>query len=308
MAEGRRGLGRGLSALLGESEAELASAEGRDADRAVASAAARETPIELLRRNPDQPRRQFTEGNINELADSIREVGILQPILVRPAPGSTGDYQIVAGERRWRAAQMAGLKTVPILVRELDDLAVLEIGIIENVQRADLNPVEEAMGYRALIERFGRTQEAVAQTVGKSRSHVANALRLLSLPDEVQALLLSGALSAGHARAIVSASDPVGLARQIVDGGLSVRATEALVRKAGTGTVSRPSQPGKAAGFKDADTRALETDLSDILGLDVEILDRDGAGEIRISYATLEQLDDLCRRLTRTAAGIGTRD
>lgn len=308
MAEGRRGLGRGLSALLGESEAELASAEGRDADRAVASAAARETPIELLRRNPDQPRRQFTEGNINELADSIREVGILQPILVRPAPGSTGDYQIVAGERRWRAAQMAGLKTVPILVRELDDLAVLEIGIIENVQRADLNPVEEAMGYRALIERFGRTQEAVAQTVGKSRSHVANALRLLSLPDEVQALLLSGALSAGHARAIVSASDPVGLARQIVDGGLSVRATEALVRKAGAGTVSRPSQPGKAGGFKDADTRALETDLSDILGLDVEILDRDGAGEIRISYATLEQLDDLCRRLTRTAAGIGTRE
>jgi ParB family chromosome partitioning protein len=286
----------------------LASAEGREADRAVASAAARETPIELLRRNPDQPRRQFTESDINELADSIREVGILQPILVRPAPGSTGDYQIVAGERRWRAAQMAGLKTVPILVRELDDLAVLEIGIIENVQRADLNPVEEALGYRALIERFGRTQEAVAQTVGKSRSHVANALRLLSLPDEVQALLLSGALSAGHARAIVSASDPVGLARQIVDGGLSVRATEALVRKAGTGTVSRPSQPGKAAGFKDADTRALETDLSDILGLDVEILDRDGAGEIRISYATLEQLDDLCRRLTRTAAGMGTRD
>ncbi len=308
MAEGRRGLGRGLSALLGESEAELASAEARDADRAVASAAARETPIELLRRNPDQPRRQFTENDINELADSIREVGILQPILVRPAPGSAGDYQIVAGERRWRAAQMAGLKTVPILVRELDDLAVLEIGIIENVQRADLNPVEEALGYRALIERFGRTQEAVAQTVGKSRSHVANALRLLSLPDEVQGLLLSGALSAGHARAIVSASDPVGLARQIVDGGLSVRATEALVRKAGTGSASRPSRPGKAGGVKDADTRALEADLSDILGLDVEILDRDGAGEIRISYATLEQLDDLCRRLTRTAAGLGTRD
>jgi len=248
------------------------------------------------------------EGDINELADSIREVGILQPILVRPAPDSAGDYQIVAGERRWRAAQMAGLKTVPILVRELDDLAVLEIGIIENVQRADLNPVEEALGYRALIERFGRTQEAVAQTVGKSRSHVANALRLLSLPDEVQSLLLSGALSAGHARAIVSASDPVGLARHIVDGGLSVRATEALVRKGGSSSAARPSRPGKAAGFKDADTRALETDLSDILGLDVEILDRDGAGEIRISYATLEQLDDLCRRLTRTAAGSGTRD
>jgi len=308
MAEGRRGLGRGLSALLGESEAELASTEARDADRAVASAAARETPIERLRRNPDQPRRQFIEGDINELADSIRQVGILQPILVRPDPGFAGDYQIVAGERRWRAAQMAGLKTVPILVRELDDLAVLEIGIIENVQRADLNPVEEALGYRALIERFGRTQEAVAQTVGKSRSHVANALRLLSLPDEVQALLLTGALSAGHARAIVSTFDPVGFARQIVDGALSVRATEALVRKAGAGSASRPDRLGKASASKDADTRALETDLSDILGLDVEILDRDGAGEIRISYATLEQLDDLCRRLTRTAAGTGTRD
>jgi ParB family transcriptional regulator, chromosome partitioning protein len=308
MAEGRRGLGRGLSALLGESEAELASTEAREASGALASAAARETPIELLSRNPDQPRRHFNEADIAELADSIREVGIIQPLLVRPVPGSAGDFQIVAGERRWRAAQMAGLKTVPVLVRDLDDLAVLEIGIIENVQRADLNPVEEALGYRALIERFGRTQEAVAQTVGKSRSHVANALRLLSLPDEVQALLLSGALSAGHARAIVSGSDPIGLARQIVEGGLSVRATEALVRKAGAPSAPRASRPGKTSGFKDADTRALESDLSDILGLDVEILDKDGAGEIRISYATLEQLDDLCRRLTRTAAGMGARD
>jgi ParB family chromosome partitioning protein len=301
-------LGRGLSALLDENEADLAGTDDREASSAAASAAARETPIELLTRNPNQPRRQFNEDDIKELADSIREVGILQPILVRPAPGTVGEFQIVAGERRWRAAQLVGLKTVPVLVRDLDDLAVLEIGIIENVQRTDLNPVEEALGYRALMVRFGRTQEAVAQTVGKSRSHLTNTLRLLTLPDEVQALLLSGELSAGHARAIVSASNPIALARQIIEEGLSVRATEALVRKAVPPSASRPSRPAKPAGSKDADTRALESDLSDILGLAVEILDRGGAGEIRIGYATLEQLDDLCRRLTRTAAGVGAKE
>lgn len=308
MAEGRRGLGRGLSALLDENEADLAGTDTRGASSAVASAAARETPIELLTRNPNQPRRQFNEEDIRELADSIREVGILQPILVRPAPGSAGDFQIVAGERRWRAAQIVGLKTVPVLVRDLDDLAVLEIGIIENVQRTDLNPVEEALGYRALMVRFGRTQEAVAQTVGKSRSHLTNTLRLLTLPDEVQALLLSGELSAGHARAIISASNPIDLARQIIEEGLSVRATEALVRKAVPPSPTRSAKPAKAGASKDADTRALESDLSDILGLEVEILDRGGAGEIRISYATLEQLDDLCRRLTRTAAGVSAKE
>jgi ParB family chromosome partitioning protein len=252
-------------------------------------------------RNPDQPRRQFGEADLVELADSIREKGVLLPILVRPAPGLPGQFQIVAGERRWRAAQRVGLKTLPVIVRELDDLAVLEIAIIENVQRADLNAIEEALGYRALIERFGRTQDAVAQTVGKSRSHVANVLRLLGLPQEVQDLLASGQLSAGHARAIASTKDPLRLAQQIVAEGLSVRAAEALARKTTEASSIKPGPKGQTrTAVKDADTRALESDLSEVLGLEVEIMDRGGEGEVRLHYATLEQLDDLCRRLTRT--------
>jgi len=295
MAEGRRGLGRGLSALLGETEAEMV--EGA----ATPARAAQETPIELIMRNPDQPRRQFGEADLVELADSIREKGVLLPILVRPAPGLPGQFQIVAGERRWRAAQRVGLKTLPVIVRELDDLAVLEIAIIENVQRADLNAIEEALGYRALIERFGRTQDAVAQTVGKSRSHVANVLRLLGLPQEVQDLLASGQLSAGHARAIASTKDPLRLAQQIVAEGLSVRAAEALARKTTEASSIKPGPKGQTrTAVKDADTRALESDLSEVLGLEVEIMDRGGEGEVRLHYATLEQLDDLCRRLTRT--------
>lgn len=196
MSEGRRGLGRGLSALLGEVDSAPAQAPGET------SGNSREAPIELIRRNPDQPRRTFREDDLVELSDSIREKGVLQPILVRPAPGAPGEYQIVAGERRWRAAQRAGLKTIPIMIRELDDLAVLEIGIIENVQRADLNALEEALSYKVLMDKFGRTQEAIAQTVGKSRSHVANTLRLLALPEAVQSYLTSGELTAGHARAI----------------------------------------------------------------------------------------------------------
>jgi len=301
MAEGRRGLGRGLSALLGETEAQMV--EGV----AAPARAAQETPIELIVRNPDQPRRQFGEADLVELADSIREKGVLLPILVRPAPGLPGQFQIVAGERRWRAAQRVGLKTLPVIVRELDDLAVLEIAIIENVQRADLNAIEEALGYKALIERFGRTQDAVAQTVGKSRSHVANVLRLLGLPQEVQDLLASGQLSAGHARAIASTKDPLRLAQQIVAEGLSVRAAEALARKTAEGSSPKPVVKGQARGaVKDADTRALESDLSEVLGLEVEIMDRGGEGEVRLHYATLDQLDDLCRRLTRTGGHIDT--
>ena len=223
MAEGRRGLGRGLSALLGDPEAPAATSEG---------AGAREIPIELIRRNPDQPRRAFGEAEIDELAASIREKGVLQPVLLRPAPDKIGEYQLVAGERRWRAAQKAGLRAMPALVRDLDDLQVLEIAIVENVQRSDLNALEEALGYRALMDRFGRTQEAVAQVVGKSRPHVANALRLLNLPAEVQAMLSDGRLTAGHARAIASAPDPMALARQVVEKGLNVRDTEALARRA----------------------------------------------------------------------------
>ncbi len=290
MAEGRRGLGRGLSALLGEADAAApAAAEGAGGPR--------EIPIELIRRNPDQPRRTFSEDEIDELSASIREKGVLQPILVRPAPGAEGEFQLVAGERRWRAAQRAGLRAMPALVRELDDLQVLEIAIVENVQRQDLNPLEEALGYRALMDKFGRTQEQVAQVVGKSRPHVANALRLLALPSEVQAMVTDGRLSAGHARAIASAADPVALARQAVERGLNVRETEALARRA---PETKSAKPGKRGVSRDADTAALEGDLSEVLGLDVEIRDKGGVGELRIKYATLEQLDDLCRRLTRT--------
>jgi ParB family chromosome partitioning protein len=297
MSEGRRGLGRGLSALLGEVDSAPAQAPG---DTTTGS---REAPIELIRRNPDQPRRTFREDDLVELADSIREKGVLQPILVRPAPGAAGEYQIVAGERRWRAAQRAGLKTIPIMIRELDDLAVLEIGIIENVQRADLNALEEALSYKVLMDKFARTQEAIAQTVGKSRSHVANTLRLLALPEAVQSYLTSGELTAGHARAIASAPDPTALAREVIDKGLSVRDAEALARRTpnADGEVRTKSSGGRPPKSKDTDTQSLEADLSSLLGLDVEIDDRGGAGALTIRYATLEQLDDLCNRLTRGA-------
>ena len=288
MADQRRGLGRGLSALLGEAEevsAEAAAAEG-----------VRDLPIEWIIANPEQPRRDFDEDELEELAASIRERGLLQPILVRPAPAAPGQYQIVAGERRWRAAQRAGLREMSAVVRELDDLKTLEIGIIENVQRVDLNAIEEAFGYRDLIDRFGRTQEEIARIVGKSRSHVANAVRLLGLPEPVQQALRAGRLSAGHARALAAAPDPAALAELVLAKGLNVREAEALARRAQAPARPTPPAPPPA---KDADTRALEEDLSDTLGLAVEISDRGGAGEVRIRYASLEQLDELCRRLTR---------
>jgi ParB family chromosome partitioning protein len=261
--------------------------------------------IELLRRNPDQPRRSFDEAELEELSASIREHGVLQAILVRPAPGAKGEYQIVAGERRWRAAQRANLAAVPVLIRELTDGEVAEISIVENVQRADLNPLEEAMGYKALLERFGRTQETVAKTVGKSRSHVANALRLLNLPDSVREHISAGRLSAGHARAIATSPDAEGLAKTIIEADLSVRQAEVLARDA-----QAPAKAAKAKdkpapkphpGAKDADIHALEQDLSEILGLKVEIADRGGKGEIRLSYASLDALDDICRRLSSAA-------
>lgn len=292
MAEGRRGLGRGLSALLGESDAESPAGSAGEA------AGARELPIELIHRNPDQPRRRFAEAEIAELADSIREKGVLQPVLVRPAPGMAGEYQLVAGERRWRAAQQAGLRAMPALIRELDDKQVLEIAIVENVQREDLGPIEESLSYRALIDRFGRTQEEVAQVVGKSRPHVANALRLLNLPAEVQTLLADGQLTAGHARALIGSVNPLGLAREVIARGLNVRDTEALVKRGAPEKKSASFVTGRRAA-KVADTLDLEESLSEVLGLAVDIRDQGGKGELRIQYATLEQLDDLCRRLMR---------
>ena len=290
---GRRGLGRGLSALLGEVDP-----PGEAKDGSEGSQTSQQVPVELLRRNPDQPRRMFGEVELAELTESVRERGVLQPILVRPAPGAPGEFQIVAGERRWRAAQRAGLHVVPILVRPLDDVDVAEIGIIENVQRTDLNAIEEAQGYKLLLERFGRTQEAIAKTVGKSRSHVANALRLLNLPPAVREHLEAGRLTAGHARAIAAARDPERLARVIVDGDLTVRQAEALSRQVDeTPLASAKSRSSLAAAPKDADTHALEQDLSQALGLRVEIADKGGAGEVRVRYTTLEQLDSLCQRL-----------
>ena len=250
MAEGRRGLGRGLSALLGESDAESPAGPAGDA------AGAREIPIELIHRNPDQPRRRFAEAEIAELADSIREKGVLQPVLVRPAPGMAGEYQLVAGERRWRAAQQAGLRAMPALIRELDDKQVLEIAIVENVQREDLGPIEESLSYRALIDKFGRTQEEVAQVVGKSRPHVANALRLLNLPDEVQTLLADGQLTAGHARALIGSVNPLGLAQEVIARGLNVRDTEALVSRLSMQGVAYPNALALAKRFLGAVERS----------------------------------------------------
>ena len=288
MAENRRGLGRGLSALLGEAE---------EIEHAVAPEhGVREIPIELVHANADQPRRHFAEAELEELAQSIRDKGVLQPILVRPSQRAQGEYEIVAGERRWRAAQKAGLAVLPALIRTLGDADAYEIAIIENVQRADLNPVEEGDAYHALVGLLRITQEEAARRVGKSRSHVANTMRLASLPPPVKEHLIAGRLSAGHARALLGASDPEALAEAIVAKGLSVREAEALARE-------DKGKPRKASGprrSKDADTAALEADLEDTLGMSVDIADRGGTGEIRIKDASLEQLDELCRRLGRS--------
>jgi ParB family chromosome partitioning protein len=288
-------LGRGLSALLGEQVAESAPVDG-----APAPAGVRMAPIESLKANPEQPRKIFNNEDLAELSASIRDKGVLQPILVRSQPGQDGVWQIIAGERRWRAAQQARLTEVPIVVREMDDVEVFEVAIIENVQRADLNPLEEADAYRMLMERFGRTQDTVAGVVGKSRSHVANTLRLLQLPEEVLWFVRHGKMSAGHARALITAPNPGVLAQQIVDEGLNVRQAEALARRAAEGPATGKARVRSApSGEGAADVAALEQDLADALGLKVQLADKGGKGEITIRYGTLEQLDDLCRRLMR---------
>lgn len=288
----RRGLGRGLSALMADAGVDLAAA-GQDPSRAPAPD--RQVPIEKLRPNPDQPRRRFDDEALAELAQSIREKGILQPLIVRPVAGTEDEFEIVAGERRWRAAQRAGLHQAPVLVRDFNDTEVLEIGIIENIQREGLNAIEEAAAYRQLIDRFGHTQDKVAEALGKSRSHVANCLRLLNLPEPVQSMVTEGRLSSGHARALITAADPVALARRVLARGLNVRQTEALARDA-------QSQPrgGKATPVSDADTRALEQALSAALGMKAQITHKGaGAGQVTIRYADLDQLDRLCEILTR---------
>ena len=286
----KRGLGRGLSALMADvTETERAAATPGSADRLV--------PIERISPNPDQPRKQFDKGDLDDLAASIREKGVIQPLIVRAR--SDGSFEIVAGERRWRAAQMAQLHELPVVVREFTDVEVLEVAIIENIQRADLNPIEEAAGYRQLMDRFGHTQEKMAEALGKSRSHIANLLRLLNLPEPVLAFVRDGSLSAGHARALIPAEDPVKLAQQIIKGGLSVRATEALVKKEQTTPSNIFGKPKAEKAEKDADTRALEGDLSANLGMKVEINHKPGkeSGQLTLHYSSFEQLDEICRML-----------
>ncbi|MBL8582162.1 MAG: ParB/RepB/Spo0J family partition protein [Rhizobiaceae bacterium] len=280
----RKRLGRGLAALIGEID--------RPAEPEKPAPSDGRLPIEFVRPNPRNPRRHFAEAELDELAHSIREHGIVQPVVVRPAGESR--FEIIAGERRWRAAQRAGLVDLPVIVRDVNDRTALELAIIENVQRADLNPLEEAQGYQQLIDEHGYTQADLGQVVGKSRSHVANTLRLLKLPDSVHALLFAGELSAGHARTLVVAQDPAALARRIIDEGLSVRQAEALAQEVQQKTPVKRSAPLE----KDSDTLALEKLLSDATGLDVAIRHKEGgSGEIRVNYRTLEQLDEVCRRL-----------
>ncbi|WHO77637.1 ParB/RepB/Spo0J family partition protein [Rhizobium leguminosarum] len=286
----KRRLGRGLAALIGEMDQPVPV----EAERIIS--ADRMIPIEFVSRNPRNPRRFFDDAELHDLASSIRQHGIVQPIVVRTM--SRDRYEIIAGERRWRAAQLAGLIEIPVIVRDVDDKTALEIAIVENVQRADLNALEEALGYEQLIAEYGYTQNDLGEIIGKSRSHVANSLRLLKLPDPVRDLLAAGSLSAGHARALVSTSDPAGLARTIVAKGMSVRDAEKLAQN----NIKAQSEPQQAAlrrDQKDSDTLALERTLSDALGLEVAINHKAGGGQIKISYKSLEQLEEICRLLER---------
>jgi ParB family chromosome partitioning protein len=251
-------------------------------------------PVETIHPNPDQPRRHFDADDLNDLAGSIRSKGIIQPLVVRAHPVKAGEYEIVAGERRWRASLLAQLHELPVVVREFSDLDVLEIAIIENIQRADLNPIEEAIGYRQLMDKFGHTQEQMAEALGKSRPHIANVLRLLVLPEDVQRFVINGSLSSGHARALITAPNASDLARVVIARGLSVRQTEKLVKE--PKALGKERAPKSA---KDADTRALEGDLSAALKMAVSIAHNPGqeGGSITIRYKNLEQLDELCRHL-----------
>lgn len=289
----KRRLGRGLAALIGEMDQLPATDVGErpavNPDRLV--------PIEFVGRNPRNPRRYFDESELQDLASSIRQHGIVQPVVVRTTADNR--YEIIAGERRWRAAQLAGLTDIPVIIRDVDDRTALEIAIVENVQRSDLNPLEEAMGYELLIADHGYTQNDLGEIIGKSRSHVANSLRLLKLPEPVRDMLASGSLSAGHARALIPTSDPTALAKSVVAKGMSVRDTERLAQN----DIKAQSDPNHGQAQrkdeKDADTLALERTLSDVLGLDVTVNHKGSGGQLRIAYKTLEQLEEICRLLER---------
>ncbi len=282
-------LGRGLAALIGDVDTEKQAIDRARGQRRV--------PIEFLRANPRNPRKSFAEEDLADLAASVRDKGIMQPILVRPAGEDEERFEIIAGERRWRAAQKANLHEVPVIVHKVSDSEALEIAIIENVQRADLNPLEEASGYQRLIDEFDYSQNQLAEVIGKSRSHVANTLRLLKLPDTVKTYVSEGQLSAGHARTLVTHEDPDRLARAIIDAGMNVREAEALSREPDSAPKQKRTDTAQA---KDADTRALEKQLTDALGLAVDIRHKaNGSGEVRIRYKTLEQLEGITERLVR---------
>ncbi len=282
----RKNLGRGLSALLGD--------DGDGAGDAETLRGSKEVPIEFLHPGRYQPRHSVSEERIEELAQSIRENGIIQPLLVRRDPDQPDAFEIIAGERRWRAAQLAKVHVVPVVIRELTDEQALEIGLVENLQRQDLSPLEEADGYKRLMDEFSRTQEELAKTVGKSRSHVANMMRLLGLPAPVKKLLDGGELTAGHARALLNAPDAIEIARDVVKKGLNVRQTERLVRKK-----QRQRETPTTANKKDVDTAALERDLSNLLGLRVKVKFKGGGGSITVHYTSLDQLDDVLHRLNQ---------
>ncbi|MDH4414537.1 MAG: ParB/RepB/Spo0J family partition protein [Rhizobium sp.] len=284
----KRRLGRGLAALIGEMDQPVPVGETRptiSADRTI--------PIEFVARSPKNPRRYFDEAELQDLAGSIRQHGIVQPVVVRTI--GSDRYEIIAGERRWRAAQLAGLVEIPVIVRDVDDRTALELAIVENVQRADLNPLEEALGYEQLIAEHGYTQNDLGEIIGKSRSHVANSLRLLKLPDPVRDMLADGSLSAGHARALVSTPDPVALAKTIAQKGLSVRDAEKLAQN--HIKAQQAPAPADIREGKDSDTIALERSLSDRLGLSVSINHKGGGGQLKINYKSLDQLEEICRLL-----------
>lgn len=283
-------LGRGLAALIGDAGDEVAAVDRARGQRRV--------PVEFLRPNPRNPRKSFDDADLDDLASSIKEKGIIQPILVRTLPGMADVYEIIAGERRWRAAQRAGLHDVPVILVEAGDREALELAIIENVQRTDLNPLEEALGYERLISEFSYAQADLGRIIGKSRSHVANTLRLLKLPESVKSHVLKGELSAGHARALLSVSDPEAAARRVIEKGLNVRDVERMAQEeSSAGPLEVKSAEKPSPREKDPDTRALEKALEDVLGMTVEIRHGARGGEVRIRYKTLDQLDTVCRRL-----------
>ncbi|MCC3861839.1 ParB/RepB/Spo0J family partition protein [Pseudemcibacter aquimaris] len=295
-AASKTGLGRGLSSLMDTRETAYDKIQPAATTQETAPRSSRVIPIEFLVANEYQPRIHFDDDKAKELQESVKSKGILQPILVRKK--AQDSYEIIAGERRWRAAQAAGLHEVPAVVKEMTDEEALEVAIIENIQRHDLNPIEEALGYKRLMDEFAHTQNALGKAVGKSRSHVANILRLLALPESVQAFMRDGKLSMGHARALITAVDPASLAKLVVKDGLSVRQTETLAKAVKTGGVQPSMGQSKPGASKDVDTIAFEKELSASIGLKVEIDGKGGeSGVLKIHYRTLEQLDDICAKI-----------